>query len=314
MGKSLVAKPGRGLKPNVHIQRSKVKINPAFVFLFPYALLFTVFIIIPVTLAIALSFTNFNAVQFPDLTYFINYINLLTQDPIFMQYVLPNTIVFAVVVGPVGYVLSFFLAWSLSQISKVPRAILALIIYSPSMTSGVTMSVIWRILFSGDRMGYLNNFLLGMGWISEPINFLQAPEFLMPIMIVVALWGSMGVGFLAMLAGVLNYDDSIYEAASIDGVRNRLQEVFYITIPMMKPQMLFGAVMAVVNTFQVGSIGVALSGTNPTPSYAGQLIVNHIEDYGFIRYEMGYASAVSVILLLIIYGTSKFARRLFRED
>lgn len=314
MGKILAVESGRGVKPRVLTQKSRIKINPAFVFLFPYALLFTVFIIIPVTLAIALSFTNFNAVQFPDLTYFLNYINLLTQDSIFMQYVLPNTIVFAVVVGPVGYVLSFFLAWSLSQISKLPRTILALIIYSPSMTSGVTMSVIWRILFSGDRMGYLNNLLLGMGWISEPINFLQSPEFLMPIMIVVALWGSMGVGFLAMLAGVLNYDDSIYEAASIDGIRNRLQEVFYITIPMMKPQMLFGAVMAVVNTFQVGSIGVALSGSNPTPSYAGQLIVNHIEDYGFIRYEMGYASAVSVILLLIIYGTSKFARRLFRED
>ena len=136
----------------------------------------------------------------------------------------------------------------------------------------------------------------------------------MPIMIIVALWGSMGVGFLAMLAGILNYDISIYEAAAIDGVRNRFQEIFYITIPMMKPQMLFGAVMSVVNTFQVGNIGVALSGTNPTPSYAGQLIVNHIEDYGFIRYEMGYAAAVSVVLLLIIYGTSKFARRLFQED
>jgi multiple sugar transport system permease protein len=231
-----------------------------------------------------------------------------------MQYVLPNTILFAVIVGPVGYALSFFLAWSLSQIQKVPRTILALIVYSPSMTSGVTMAVIWKILFSGDRMGYLNNLLLDLGWITEPIQFLQSPDFLMPIMIIVALWGSMGVGFLAMLAGLLNYDSSIYEAASIDGIRNRMQEVFYITIPMMKPQMLFGAVMAVVNTFQVGNIGVALSGTNPTPSYAGQLIVNHIEDYGFIRYEMGYASAVSVVLLLIIYGASKLARRMFRED
>lgn len=292
----------------------KVKINPAVYFLLPYSVLFVIFIVIPVTVAIALSFTNFNAIQFPQLTYFLNYINLLTQDAIFMQYVLPNTLVFALVVGPLGYVLSFFLAWSLSQISKVPRTLLALIIYSPSMTSGVTMAVIWRIIFSGDQMGYINSWLLKMKWITEPIQFLQSPHFLMPIMIIVALWGSMGVGFLAMLAGVLNYDESIYEAAGLDGVRNRFQEVFYITIPMMKPQMLFGAVMAIVNTFQVGNIGVALSGTNPTPQYAGQLIVNHIEDYGFIRYEMGYASAVSVILLFIIYGTSKFARRLFRED
>lgn len=303
----------KATKPNTALRKPGFRINPALVFLLPYGVLFTVFIVIPVTLAMALSFTNFNAVQFPRLTYFLNYINLLTQDAIFMQYVLPNTLIFALVVGPCGYILSFFLAWSLSQISKVPRTILALIIYSPSMTSGVTMAVIWRIIFSGDRMGYLNNLLLSLGWISEPIQFLQSPDFLMPIMIIVALWGSMGVGFLAMLAGVLNYDVSIYEAASIDGIRNRFQEVFYITIPMMKPQMLFGAVMSVVNTFQVGSIGVALSGTNPTPQYAGQLIVNHIEDYGFIRYEMGYASAVSVVLLCIIYGTSRFARRLFRE-
>jgi len=303
----------KATKPNTDLRKPGLRINPALVFLLPYGVLFTVFIVIPVTLAMALSFTNFNAVQFPRLTYFLNYINLLTQDAIFMQYVLPNTLIFALVVGPCGYILSFFLAWSLSQISKVPRTILALIIYSPSMTSGVTMAVIWRIIFSGDRMGYLNNLLLSLGWISEPIQFLQSPDFLMPIMIIVALWGSMGVGFLAMLAGVLNYDVSIYEAASIDGIRNRFQEVFYITIPMMKPQMLFGAVMSVVNTFQVGSIGVALSGTNPTPQYAGQLIVNHIEDYGFIRYEMGYASAVSVVLLCIIYGTSRFARRLFRE-
>lgn len=302
------------LEPMPSLQKNKFELNPALVFLLPYGILFTIFIVIPVLLAIILSFTNFDAVQFPDFTFLLNYINLFTQDPIFMQYVLPNTLTFAIVVGPIGYILSFFLAWSLSQISKVPRTILALIIYSPSMTSGVTMAVMWRIIFSGDRMGYINNLLLELGWITEPIQFLQSPEFLMPIMIIVALWGSMGVGFLAMLAGILNYDISIYEAAAIDGVRNRFQEIFYITIPMMKPQMLFGAVMSVVNTFQVGNIGVALSGTNPTPSYAGQLIVNHIEDYGFIRYEMGYAAAVSVVLLLIIYGTSKFARRLFQED
>lgn len=295
-------------------EKRRLRINPAIFFLFPYLVLFTVFIVISVTVAIGLSFTDFNAIQFPSFTFFLNYINLLTKDTIFMQYVLPNTIMFAVVVGPGGYILSFLLAWALSQISKLPRTILALVIYSPSMTSGVTIAVVWRILFSGDQTGYLNNLLLDMRLIVEPIQFLQSPLFLMPIMIIVALWGSMGVGFLAMLAGVLNIDDTYYEAAAIDGIRNRFQEIFFITIPMMKPQMLFGAVMAVVNTFQMGGIGVALSGINPTPQYAGQLIVNHIEDFGFIRFEMGYASAISVILLLVVYGISKTARRLFRED
>ena len=286
----------------------------AWVFMAPYIILFTLFIIIPVGIAIALSFTNFNTIQTPDLVGFMNYVNLLTRDAIFMQYVLPNTILFAVIVGPGGYILSFFLAWCLSQISKAPRTVLALLLYSPSMTSGVAMNVVWRIIFSGDERGYLNALMLNLGWINEPIQFLQSTEFLMPVMIIVALWSSMGVGFLAMLAGMMNIDETVYEAADIDGIRNRFQEVFYITIPMMKPQMLFGLVMAVVNTFQVGHIGVSLSGANPTPQYAGQLIVNLIEDYGFIRYEMGYASAASVVLLIMIYAITKWSGRMFKED
>ncbi len=286
----------------------------AWAFLAPYILLFSLFIVVPVMIAIALSFTNFNTLQMPDIVGFMNYVNLLTRDAIFMQYVLPNTILFAVIVGPGGYLLSFFLAWCLSQISKVPRTILALLLYSPSMTSGVAMTVVWKIIFSGDERGYLNAIMLNLGWISEPIQFLQSSEYLMPVMIVVALWSSLGVGFLAMLAGMMNIDETVYEAAEIDGLRNRFQEVFYITIPMMKPQMLFGLVMAVVNTFQVGHIGVSLSGANPTPQYAGQLIVNLIEDYGFIRYEMGYASAASVVLLIMIYTITKWSGRMFTED
>lgn len=288
--------------------------NVAWAFLAPYILLFSLFIIVPVAIAIGLSFTNFNTLQMPDFVGFMNYVNLLTRDAIFMQYVLPNTILFAVIVGPGGYLLSFFLAWCLSQVSKVPRTILALLLYSPSMTSGVAMTVVWKILFSGDERGYLNALMLNLGWISEPIQFLQSSKYLMPVMIVVALWSSLGVGFLAMLAGMMNIDETVYEAAEIDGLRNRFQEVFYITIPMMKPQMLFGLVMAVVNTFQVGHIGVSLSGANPTPQYAGQLIVNLIEDYGFIRYEMGYASAASVVLLVLIYTITKWSGRMFTED
>jgi multiple sugar transport system permease protein len=284
-----------------------------YLFLLPFILLFTVFIIIPVFLAIILSFTSFDTIQFPRFVGFLNYINILTQDDVFMQYVLPNTVIFAIIVGPGGYMLSFFLAWSLAQLTKVPRTILALIIYSPSMTTGVAMTVVWKVMFSGNQSGYVNSILMKYGFITQPIQFLISPTYLMPIMILVALWGSMGVGFLAMLAGVLNIDDALYEAGAIDGIKNRLQEMIYITIPSMKPQMLFGAVMSVVSTFQTGAIGVLLSGSNPTPNYSGQLIVNHIEDYGFIRYEMGYAAAVSVVLLMIIYVFSSFSRKLFSE-
>ncbi len=288
------------------------KIVP-YLFLGPYYLIFVVFIVIPVLVALGLSMTDFNAVQAPHFVGLSNYLNLFLQDEVFIKHVLPNTLIFALIVGPVGYLLSFFMAWSLSQLTKGPRTVLALILYSPSMTAGTAMAVIWRVLFSGDRMGYINNLLINMGIITQPIIFLQSSQYLLPVMILVGLWSSMGVGFLAMLAGVLNVDRSLYEAAMIDGMRNRWQEIFYITIPSMKPQMLFGAVMAIVSAFQQGGIGVQLSGTNPTPGYAGQLMVNHAEDFGFIRYEMGYASAVSVVLLVMIYAFSKIAQRVFRE-
>lgn len=283
-----------------------------YLFLLPYALVFFTFIIIPVVLAISLSFTNYNAVQEPEFVGLLNYINILTQDEIFMQYVLPNTVTFAIIVGPGGYILGFLLAWILAQLPKLPRTILSLIFYSPSMTSGVAMVVVWKIIFSGNESGYLNGLLLSLGIINEPIIWTTDSRLILPIMIIIALWGSMGVGFLAMMAGIVNGDRELYEAGAIDGISNRFQELIYITIPSMKPQMLFGAVMAIVGAFSNGLIGVQLTGANPvTGSYAGQLIVNHIDDYGFLRYEMGYAAAASVVLLFIIYAFSYLAKKLF---
>lgn len=283
-------------------------------FLAPYVLLFTVFIVIPVALAIVLSLTYFNGIQFPTFTGLANYVYLLTADDVFMRTVIPNTLVFAIIVGPGGYILSFMLAWMFSQLSKVPRNIMALIIYSPSMTSGVAIAVLWKIIFSGDEAGFLNGFLLNANLIAEPIQWLQSPEYLMIIMIIVSLWSSMGVGFLAILAGLLSVNRDLYEAAYVDGMRNRFQEIFYITIPSIKKQMLFSAVMSIVGTISAGAIGVTLSGANPTPQNAGQLIINHIEDYGILRSELGMAAALSVVLLLIMLGFSKFFSMLFASD
>lgn len=284
-----------------------------FFMLLPYVLLFSLFIALPVAMAIYLSLTSFNVIEIPSFLGLINFINIFTQDPVFLRYILPNTLMFSLIVGPGGYIMSFLLAWMLAQIQKVPRTIIALAVYSPSMVGGVFISVVWRTLFSGDESGYINAILMDMGMLDRPIQFLQSPEYLMPIVIVVALWSSMGVGFLAMLAGILNGNEELYEAAYIEGIRNKFQEVMHVTIPMMKPQMLFGAVMAIVATFTNGYIGVALSGSNPTPQNSAQLITNHIDDYGFIRYEMGYAAALSVVLLLIIWAFSKVAYKLFAE-
>ncbi len=281
--------------------------------LLPYMLLFSLFIAIPVIIAIGLSFTYFDVINTPHMIGLSNYISLLTSDEIFLKYIIPNTFKYALIVGPGGCVLSFLLAWLVTQIQAVPRTILTLCLYMPSMVGPLMIQVVWKTVFNGDQRGILNAFLISHGWIDTPINWLLSPDYLLTIIILVALWQSMGVGFLSMIAGILNVNEELYEAAYVDGMKNRFQEVIYITIPSMKPQMLFGAVMAIVGAFNTGWIGPALSGTNPTPGYSGNLILNHIEDYAYSRYEMGYAAAVSVVLLLMIMFFSKLAGALFKE-
>lgn len=305
-------KPATGMRKRNKIGNRENNNKHGYVFMAPYAVVFSIFILIPVVLAVILSFTNFNAIQFPKWVGFLNYITLLTSDEVFMQHVLPNTVVYAVVVGIGGYVLSFILAYALCNLSKVPRTIIALILYSPSMTTGVAMTVLWKVIFSGDQMGLLNSWLMSLGIINEPVIWLSDTRALLPIVIIIGLWSSMGIGFLSLIAGILNTDEQLYEAGAIDGIKNRFQEMIYITIPQMKPQMLFAAVMAIVNAFQNGLISTLLTG-NPSPSYAAQLIVNHIEDYGFQRYEMGYAACVSVVLLLIVQLFSYAANNLLTD-
>ena len=302
----------RTKKKKTNIRKREHSNWNGYVFMAPYAIIFIVFILVPVLLAVVLSFTNFNSIEFPKFTGFLNYITLITSDDVFMQYVLPNTVVYAVVVGIGGYVLSFILAWALCNLTHLPRTIFALILYSPSMTVGVAMTVLWKVIFSGDQTGLLNSWLISLGIINEPVIWLVNANYLLTIVIIVGLWSSMGVGFLSMISGILNSNEELYEAAAIDGIKNRFQEMIYITIPQMKPQMLFAAVMSIVNAFQNGMISTWLTG-NPSPGYAAQLIVNHIEDYGFLRYEMGYAAAVSVVLLLIVQLFSKVCNKLLTD-
>ncbi|WP_426445539.1 carbohydrate ABC transporter permease [Paenibacillus sp. S-38] len=283
----------------------------SYLFIAPFMLCFIAFILIPVIAAIGLSFTYFNAIEAPRFIGWQNFQYLLSQDLLFLKYALPNTFVFALIVGPGGYAAAFLLAWLITQLPEKSRRWYALAMYTPSLTAGIAMSIVWLPMLSGDRIGYLNSLLLQLGLIDVPRLWVTDKDYLMNSMIVVTLWSSMGVGFLAMLAGLLGVNKELYEAGKLDGIRSRLQEIWHITIPSMKPQMLFGAVMAIVATFKSGAIGVELSGVNPTPEYAGHLIINHIDDYGFIRFEMGYAAAISVFLLILMYASNKLSWSLF---
>lgn len=281
----------------------------AYLFIAPFMICFAIFVVGPVVSATLLSFTSYDSIQAPRFIGFQNFIKMLTQDVVLMKYVIPNTIVFAVVVGPIGYALQFMLAWLIIQAPKHTKKAYIMAIYTPSIAGGVLISVVWAVFFSSDRLGYLNDILLNLGVINTAVAWTQDKAYLLLIMILVTLWGSMGVGFLSLFAGMQNVDPQLYEAGKIDGIKSPLQELFYLTIPSMKPQMLFSAVMAIVNSLKAGSIGVQLSGQNPTPNYAGQLIQSHIEDYGFARFELGYATALSFMLMLIIYILTKVCFR-----
>jgi len=289
----------------------------SYLFIAPFLISFLLFIVIPVGAAVGLSFFTFNGISRPEFAGWQNFLSIINNDRIFLQYAIPNTFKFAIIVGPLGYAASFLLAWLIHQLPKAVRDLYTLAIYAPSIAGGVAMSVVWIVFFSGDEMGYLNRVMMDMGWSGKPTLWLQDPTYFMDIMIVISIWSAMGVGFLAMLAGLQTVNKEMYEAGAIDGISNRLQEIFYITIPAIKPQMLFGAVMAVVGTLKAGLIGTELakaSGQAVTPQYSGHLMINHIDDFALVRYELGYAAALSVILLLIVYGASRVAFNLFGTE
>jgi len=314
IGVSSAAKRGTAVKLR-QLWADMWKQRLSYLFIAPFFAAFIIFIVVPIVAGVALSFTYFNAIEFPSWVGWLNFQNLFSQDIVFLQYVLPNSFKFALFVGPIGYACAFLLAWFIAQLPGVLRTWYALAMYAPSLTGGVAIAVVWQVAFTGDRTGYINSFLLKFGVIEKPIQFLADKDFLLNIMILVSIWGSMGIGFLALLAGILNVDKQLYEAGKIDGISSRLQEIWYITIPSMKPQMLFAAVISIVNTLKSGGVGTAMAG-NPTPDYAGQLMISHIDDYGFIRFELGYASAISIVLLIIMLLLNRLLRALFapKED
>lgn len=303
----------RAIKNGISSIIGKMDKHAVFWLQLPFIVLFLLFIIIPTVVAFVLSFTDFNSIQSPNWVGAENYINILTNDDVFAGHALPNTIKFAIIVGVFGYILSFVLAWILAQVPRVPRTILAAMLYLPSMTGPTMMHNVWQIVFAGDKVGYLNALLLKLDIIQTPIIWLSDSNYIMTIMIVVSLWSCMGIGFLSMLAGILNVNRELYEAAHIDGVSNRLQEVIYVTIPAIKPHMMFGAIMSIVNAFQNANIGVQLSGANPTPGYGGQLLITHADEHAFVRYEMGYSAAISVIVLIIIWVISQLSKKVFKD-
>lgn len=271
-----------------------------YLLMLPYLLLFIYFTVVPVLSSIVLSFTNFDLLEFPKFVGFKNYINLFLTDDIFLI-AAKNTLVFAVVTGPVSYFACLLIAWAVNELNPRIRTFMTLLFYAPSISGSLYM--IWGFIFDGDVYGLANGILMKFGIINSPIAWLSDPKYMMAIVMIIQIWMSFGTGFLSFVAGLQSIDRSMYEAGAIDGVNNRFQELFYLTLPSMGPSLMFGAVMQISASFSAGAVCTALCG-NPSTDYAVSTVITHITDYGTIRYEMGYASAIATVLFVFMILTN----------
>ena len=270
---------------NVPLARRIKKNSVYYVMIAPFFLIFFLFIFIPVISAVVLSFTSFDMVQLPEFTGFDNYIRLLFDDEIFLK-ALQNTLIFAVVTGPVGFLLSFVVAWLINELNPALRKFITLVMYAPTLAGNIYF--IWQFIFASDSKGLANSVLSSLGILQDPVNWLTDAKYSFAVVIIVLIWMSLGTGFLSFVAGLQSLDRSYFEAAAIDGIKNRWQELFYVTLPQMGPQLMFGAVMQISTAFAVGSVNQALTGF-PSSNYSTHTLLLHMLDYGTVRFEMGYS-------------------------
>ena len=269
--------------------------------LLPFMSLFIIFTVVPVVMSLPMGFTNFNMIETPKFVGLSNFYTLFLNDDVFLIAV-RNTLIFAIFTGPFSYILSFIIAWLINEMNAFLKTFFTFVFYAPSMTTSVYVT--WQLILSGDSYGYLNAVLIDLGILNEPAQWLTDTNYILTVVIIVQLWMSMGAGFLAIRAGFQNIDKSMYEAGAIEGIKNRWQELFYITIPSMGPQLLFAAVIQISASFTVGVVGQNLVGL-PSTDYAAHTIMNHATDYGNIRYEMGYASAICFVLFAAMLLANK---------
>ena len=280
-----------------------------YILMAPFMLVFFLFTVIPVAASMGISFTYFNVLEPPRFIGWQNYSRLFLNDDIFMI-ALRNTFLFAIITGPVSYIACFMFAWIINELPPKIRAFMTLVFYAPSISGNVFF--IWQVIFSGDRYGLLNSLLIRLRIILEPIQWLKDEQYILSVIIIVKFWMSLGTSFLAFIAGLQTLDRSLIEAGAVDGIKNRWQELWYIVLPSMRPQLLFGAVMQITASLAVADVSIALAGF-PSVNYAGHTIVTHLMEFGTIRFEMGYASAIATVLFAIMMGTNLVTQKLLRK-
>lgn len=270
--------------------------KPFMLMLMPFLIFFLIFTIIPIIVAVIFSFTDFNMVSINHFVGFKNYIRMFLSDKIFLI-AIRNTLILAIVTGPIGFLLSFLFAWLINEVPKKIRSFVTFCIYAPSLTANVFF--IWKYIFASDSYGLVNSIATELGLISSPISWLTDSKYNLTAVAIVTVWMSFSTGFLSFRAGFQALDNVYYEAAALDGLRNRWQELYYVTFPQMGPQLMFGAVMSISSAFAVGNVNSALTGM-PSSNYSTHTWLLHIDDYALNRFEMGYSCALAVVLFCVM--------------
>ena len=310
------------MKGEVDVRRSATlgkrmyQYRACYAMIVPFFLLFGIFIVLPIAIAVFFSFTDFNMLEWPSLVGLENYIRLVLEDDVFLVSV-RYTLIFAVITGPVCYFACLLFAWLINELDPRVRAVMTFFFYAPSISG--TLYVMWSYIFSGDMYGWLNYLLMKMNLITEPIQWLSDPDTMLGVIIFIQIWMSLGTSFLSFIAGFQGIDHGQYEAGALDGISGRLQELIYITLPNMKPQLLFGAVMQIGASFAAGAVGQALlnaagaTANGVSTQYAASTLITHMNDMASVRNEMGYACAIAVLLFLMMLGFNALVQKILRR-
>lgn len=265
-----------------------------YTFLLPNIIGFTIFTLIPILVALVLSFTSWDGFGEINFIGIENFVRLFSDD--IFKTSMWNTLIFTAGSVPITLLLALGVAMLMNKGLKGIRIFRAAF-FLPYVTAALAIAVVWQLLYH-PTMGPINQVLMGLG-IENPPKWLSSTKMAMLSVIIMYVWKMIGYYMVIFLAGLQGVPKQLYEAAEIDGA-NGWRKFINITIPMLSPVIFFTTIMGIINSFKVFTEVYALTGGGP--GYSTNVMVYNIYVESFQKYNLGYASAMSYVLFAIIVG------------
>jgi putative chitobiose transport system permease protein len=279
-----------------------------YLFLAPALVIISVFILYPTAAVVYYSFTEYNIVRPPEWVGLQNY-ERLWRDPIFWK-ALSNSFLY-LIVTPTLIVLSIALAIVVNRPLPGVNVFRALY-YIPVISGTIAVGIAWRWLFDTNG-GLINGILVSLGILEQPVQWLAEPAFTLPIAMLLTIWIGLGYYMMVFLAGLQNIPEDLYDAAVIDGC-NGFQKHWYVTLPGLRPQIVFVAVISSLAAIEVFNEIFVITGGLGGILNSGVTMVFYLWRQAFRLQNAGYASAIAMVLLLITLVFSIFNIRLLERS